>query len=185
LAACEHPTLVKEEMLKHAAEEFRHAYYLKQQMSKLQTHELKTYAMNSMLGGYYTLHYLQKLNLQVSKLLKRTYQLSGHAFNEAIYALNSYAIEVRAKALYPAYQKVLKSTGCRVTVRAIIIEEERHLEEMQALIHGLPHGQAMADAACRFEEALYQAWLQALLPSNPTKGIDQIKEFRRRPCAIY
>ena len=26
IAACEHPTLVKEEMLKHAAEEFRHAH---------------------------------------------------------------------------------------------------------------------------------------------------------------
>ena len=34
IAACEHPTLVKEEMLKHAAEEFRHAHHLKRQIDK-------------------------------------------------------------------------------------------------------------------------------------------------------
>ena len=35
IAACEHPTLVKEEMLKHAAEEFRHAFYLKKQLARI------------------------------------------------------------------------------------------------------------------------------------------------------
>lgn len=35
IASCEHPTKVKEEMLKHASEEFRHAFYLKKQLSRL------------------------------------------------------------------------------------------------------------------------------------------------------
>lgn len=35
IAACEHPTRVKEEMLKHAAEEFRHAFYLKKQLARI------------------------------------------------------------------------------------------------------------------------------------------------------
>lgn len=35
IAACEHPTLVKEEMLKHAAEEFRHALHLKRQIGRI------------------------------------------------------------------------------------------------------------------------------------------------------
>jgi hypothetical protein len=35
IASCEHPTAVKEEMLKHAAEEFRHAFYLKTQLNRI------------------------------------------------------------------------------------------------------------------------------------------------------
>ena len=35
IAMCEHKTLVKEEMLKHAAEEFRHAHDLKKQLLKI------------------------------------------------------------------------------------------------------------------------------------------------------
>ncbi|MGZ3633296.1 MAG: hypothetical protein ACXU9U_03630 [Parachlamydiaceae bacterium] len=43
IAACEHPTLVKEEMLKHAAEEFRHAHHLKRQLAKLSVDPFETY----------------------------------------------------------------------------------------------------------------------------------------------
>src|ERR1700761_1696107 len=62
IAACEHPTLVKEEMLKHAAEEFRHAHYLKRQIQKLSSDPLPTYSLSHMLGGTATLHYLSALD---------------------------------------------------------------------------------------------------------------------------
>lgn len=35
IAASEHPTQVKKEVLKHAAEEFLHAFYLKKQISRV------------------------------------------------------------------------------------------------------------------------------------------------------
>jgi bacterioferritin (cytochrome b1) len=58
IAACEHPTLVKEEMLKHAAEEFRHAHYLKCQIERISVEGIENYSLDLMLGGIVTLHYL-------------------------------------------------------------------------------------------------------------------------------
>ena len=43
IAACENPTLVKEEVLKHAAEEFRHAHYLKRQIARITAEPYPTY----------------------------------------------------------------------------------------------------------------------------------------------
>src|ERR1700758_2678612 len=59
IAVCEHPTLVKEEMLKHAAEEFRHAHHLKRQIDKINSFSLCDYSPHHILGGYQTLHYLR------------------------------------------------------------------------------------------------------------------------------
>jgi hypothetical protein len=58
IARCEHPTRVKEEMLKHAAEEFRHAHYLKQQIRKISGEDFDTYQLDKLLGGMLSLHYL-------------------------------------------------------------------------------------------------------------------------------
>src|SRR3984957_12933917 len=70
IAACQHPTLVKEEMLKHAAEEFRHAHHLKRQIQKVSSDLMDTYSLSYMLGGTATLHYLSHLGLKVSRYLK-------------------------------------------------------------------------------------------------------------------
>src|SRR5271170_3629580 len=52
ISACEHPTLVKEEMLKHAAEEFRHAHHLKKQIAKIPGGiTIEDYTLSSLLGG--------------------------------------------------------------------------------------------------------------------------------------
>src|ERR1700761_4524513 len=58
IAACEHPTLVKEEMLKHAAEEFRHAHHLKRQIGRVSSKSIETYSVSYILGETTTLHYL-------------------------------------------------------------------------------------------------------------------------------
>lgn len=99
IAACEHPTLVKEEMLKHAAEEFRHAHYLKRQIQRLSCDPMPTYSLSHMLGGMATLHYLSALDLKTSRYLK-TLKFSNQAIREMAYLLVTYAIELRAKELY-------------------------------------------------------------------------------------
>jgi bacterioferritin (cytochrome b1) len=43
ISACEHPTEVSLIQLKHAAEEHRHAYYLKKQILKISSEFCKTY----------------------------------------------------------------------------------------------------------------------------------------------
>ena len=95
IAACEHPTLVKEEMLKHATEEFRHAHHLKRQIERVSFSQMDTYSLSFMLGRTATLHYLAALDLRASRYLK-TLGLSKHSIKEAAYLLVTYAIELRA-----------------------------------------------------------------------------------------
>ena len=158
IAACEHPTLVKEEMLKHAAEEFRHAHHLKAQMKKLSSRFLDTYALGDMWGGMATLHYLDRLEVEVSR-----YCRSFGCMKAFIYPLVTYAIECRAGKLYPLYDRVLRHLRSRVTVKSILLEEEEHLQEMGRALEGLPGGAIHRAHVCAIEEGLSQRWLRALV----------------------
>lgn len=161
IAACEHPTLVKEEMLKHAAEEFRHAHHLKRQIRRITSSSLDTYSLSCMLGGTATLHYLTALDVHTSRYLKMR-GLSRTAIKEAAYLLVTYAIELRAEALYPIYDAVLRETNSRVTVRSIMLEEQEHLNEMHEGLKKLPDGSAHAKHICSLEHRLYERWLKNL-----------------------
>lgn len=161
IAACEHPTLVKEEMLKHAAEEFRHAHYLKRQIGRISPIPLDTYALPSLLGGIKTLHYLPSLDLQTCRYLKSC-TMPPHALKEAAYTLVTYAIECRAEALYPLYDEVLRKASSPVTVKSILLEEKDHLNEMRARLNTLPSGWLHAEAVCHFESTLCNSWLNFL-----------------------
>ncbi|MCH9627262.1 MAG: hypothetical protein S4CHLAM2_08970 [Chlamydiales bacterium] len=142
IAKAEHPTLVKQEMLKHAAEEFRHAHYLKQQIGKLTSSPPADYS--DLLGGHLTRRYLDRLELGVCRLT-----------TIKLYPLVTYAIEKRAQQLYPLYQKALKESGSKVTVMSIIKEEEGHLEEME-----LELGECLyKEHVCEIEEKIYQSWI--------------------------
>lgn len=158
IAACEHPTLVKEEMLKHAAEEFRHAHYLKRQIEKVSSEPMNTYSPSLMLGGMATLHYLGMLDLKVSRYLKAA-GLSKEAIKEAAYLLVTYAIELRAGELYLIYDKVLKEAKSKVTVKSILLEEKEHLNEMKEGLHQLPSGFIHAERVCVFEGELCRKWM--------------------------
>ena len=161
IAACEHPTLVREELLKHASEEFRHAHYLKRQIARV-THELMpNYTSAFILGGTSSLHYLSALDLKTSRYLKEA-GLAKSAIKEASYLLVTYAIELRAGELYPVYENLLRKTGSRVTVKSILLEEKEHLEEMIAGLHKLPNGFMHAEAICSFESYLCKKWLDAV-----------------------
>lgn len=161
IAACEHPTLVKEEMLKHAAEEFRHAHYLKRQIARVWSHPIDTYALSSMLGGVATLHYLHSLDVKTCRYLKRA-GLKPTAIKEFAYLLVTYAIELRAEEFYPLYDEALRKKGSKVTVKSILLEEKEHLREMREGLDALPSGWAHADVVCSFESTLCQQWLQAV-----------------------
>lgn len=161
IAACEHPTLVKEKMLKHAAEEFRHAHHLKKQMQKLKI-SMETYSLNHILGGIITLHYLPLLNLKTSRYLKKL-GLSKIAIKEAAYLLVTYAIELRADALYPIYDKALQKAQSSVIIKSILLEEKEHLEEMKEGLQCLPSGFIHAEQICAFEGDLYKNWLFSIM----------------------
>ncbi len=159
IASCEHPTLVREEMLKHAAEEFRHAHYLKKQIQRI-SRPIETYALPTLLGGIATLHYLNSLDLKTCRYL-RSQGLMSKAF---VYLLVTYAIELRAEMLYPLYHEVLRSARSPITVKSILLEEEEHLKEMREGLHNIPFGFHHAEQICAIEKTLFDNWLTALAP---------------------
>src|ERR1700712_4021232 len=95
ISASEDPLTVTYIILKHAAEEHRHAFYLKKQIEK--TEELcPTYAPEYLLAPAFSRYYLNQLDVQVCRYLKNEMGLIGKDLRFAAYLLVTYAIEVRA-----------------------------------------------------------------------------------------
>lgn len=159
IAACEHPTKVKCEMLKHAAEEFRHAYHLKLQISKVTSDNLLDYSEKFILGGAHTIFYLPKLDLQICRFLKHQHALSSNQIKEMAYLLVTYAIEKRASVLYAIYQQILVSMKSNVTMRAIIADEDQHLEDMETELAHFSNSSILMSTACAIETSLFHQWL--------------------------
>ncbi len=159
IASCEHPTWVKEEMLKHAAEEFRHAFYLKTQLHRL-GFSLQDYRLPHLLGGWAAYHYLDLLDLHTSRYLRA----SGRSLTETkqlAYFLVTYAIELRASELYPIYQSILKQHASKVQVQSILLEEKEHLQEMERALNAIAHSAKLIEMVCRIEATLCTSWLHA------------------------
>ncbi|MEP0986078.1 hypothetical protein [Ekhidna sp.] len=130
ISACEHDQLVDEIVLKHAAEEARHAYYLKSQIKKTGFQGCQTYQVHELLAPVQSSQYLHALDTFISRYLKNELGFSGNELRYAAYLLVTYAIEVRADELYPIYEEVLRETDSKISVRMIVVEEQGHLEEM-------------------------------------------------------
>ncbi|MGB4774896.1 MAG: hypothetical protein WBP45_06980 [Daejeonella sp.] len=163
ISASEHKTDVNLIILKHAAEEHRHAYYLKKQLSKLDSTICPTYANEYLLAPHNSRYYLNMLDIQVCKYLKSELNLSGNDLKFAAYLLVTYAIELRADELYPIYQEVLDNTRSKVNVKSIILEEEGHLEEMIKQLQDFsPNWKIYANQAVEFEVKLFKGWLLGL-----------------------
>lgn len=162
IAACEHPTLVKEEMLKHAAEEFRHAHYLKRQISRVTQEPFPDYSLPYLLGGFKTLHYLDSLDCQTCRFLKQQPSLSPADQKALAYLLVTYAIECRAALLYPLYDACLKRVSSTVTVKSILLEEKEHLREMQEGLSSFPNGLLFAAHIQSIEDTIYTEWVAKL-----------------------
>lgn len=158
---CEHPVFVSETILKHAAEEARHAYFLKKQIKKMAKNACPTYERKYLLAPKSSLTYLHRLDIQVSRYLKENYDFTIDKLKFAAYLLVTYAIEVRADALYPVYQAALTQKNCPVSVRNIIVEEEQHLAEMNRQLDELfEDSDTNRTAVCAMEGQLFDTWIK-------------------------
>jgi len=163
ISACEDPETVTYIILKHAAEEHRHAFYLKKQIEKVKSANCPTYNGDYLIAPKSSKYYLNQLDVDVCRYLKRELDLSGKELRFAAYLLVTYAIEVRADELYPVYQEELDKTGSKVNVKSIILEEEGHLEEMiNQLKTFSPDWQIHADKAVAMETRLFNQWVDQL-----------------------
>ena len=163
ISKCEHPTLVSQIQLKHAAEEHRHAYYLKKQIGKINPALCKTYESTELLAPVATSQYLHSLDIKACRYLQKAFNLNKTDIKYAAYLFVTYAIEVRADELYPVYQQALTEASSKIMVKSIILEEEGHLEEM---IHQLnefsPDWKHHADHILNIEKGLHEEWINAI-----------------------
>ncbi|ETZ21545.1 hypothetical protein [Pedobacter sp. V48] len=163
ISASEHKEKVNLIILKHAAEEHRHAYYLKKQLDKLDGDLCKTYTSDELLAPNDTKFYLNALDVAVCRYLKQHFNLSGYELKFAAYLFVTYAIEVRADELYPVYQDVLTAASSKVTVKSIILEEEGHLEEMLNQLRSFDADwEKHAELVIKIEQDMFNSWMQNL-----------------------
>jgi len=163
ISACEDPETVTYIILKHAAEEHRHAFYLKKQIEKVGAANCPTYSPQYLLAASSSRHYLNQLDVDACRYLKRELGLKGRELRFAAYLLVTYAIEVRADELYPVYQDALDKVSSKVNVKSIILEEEGHLEEMINQLKSFsPDWQYHADKAVEMESKLFHEWIAEL-----------------------
>lgn len=150
-------------VLKHAAEEARHAYYLKKLIGKLDTKACPDYTYPYLIAPVETHQYLNRLDVEACRYLKETMALQGRAMMHGAYLLVTYAIEVRADMLYGIYQDALTRHKSKVNVKSIIAEEEGHLEEMQRMLISFhPDWERIAADVCRIEDRLFKQWIVAV-----------------------
>ncbi|MDQ1096241.1 MULTISPECIES: hypothetical protein [Chryseobacterium] len=163
ISACEHVSEVSLIQLKHAAEEHRHAYYLKKQIGKLNAELCMTYKSHELLAATATRHYLHALDIRACRYLLHHFKLNPDELRYAAYLFVTYAIEVRADQLYPVYQQILTENNSRIMVKSIILEEEGHLEEMISQLCGFSADwKDHADCIVKIEEELHREWLNSI-----------------------
>src|SRR5690554_623866 len=163
ISASEHPETVSLMILKHAAEEHRHAYYLKKQLDRIAPGICSTYARESLIAPAESRSYLNMLDVLTSRYLKQEMGISGTNLRFAAYLFVTYAIELRADELYPLYQRELSYIQHKVTVKSIILEEAGHLEEMIVQLADFSTDwKSHADVIIDIEHRLFKKWIAAI-----------------------
>ncbi len=123
---------MNESLLRHAAEEARHAHFFKKMAGKID-HMPATYEWENLLAGYSAFRYFQNLDLMVQRSVEDS-QLTNREFSYRCYQYTSLIIEERAGWLYHIYREVLANNGNLFSLDSVIAEEEKHLEDA---IHSL------------------------------------------------
>jgi hypothetical protein len=159
----EHPVTCDIIVLKHAAEEARHAYYLKKLIGKLEGVHCPDYSAPYLLAPIESYQYLHMLDVVACRYLKDKLGLSGRALKHGAYLLVTYSIEVRADMLYGIYQEALSRHSSKVNVKSIIAEEEGHLAEMERMLKEFrADWQQLAEDMCVLEDQLFMRWVAAI-----------------------
>ncbi len=153
-------SVLDETLLRHIAEEARHAHIFKRLSLRAEPDLCTSYANEHLFCGDASRNYFQSLDTAV------------HAYvQEAIYQqvpLVTYLcvttlIEIRATQIYEIYEELLRKASSPLSLRTVLAEEDRHLEEMAVgFSHcGFDWG-AHAPRLTRIESDLMRPWLSAL-----------------------
>ncbi len=148
-----HPTL---EVLKHAHEEARHAFFFRKQICALNGNpDLK----RSLLGGLKTKNYLNNLDVQIMKCLRDELSPKKEDLYFYSYLLTTFAIEVRADSLFGLYEQILRFNNSPITLSSIIKEEANHLFEIEKEIDKIEFLAPFKKISCHMENILFNSFI--------------------------
>jgi hypothetical protein len=149
--------------LEHLLDEAVHALRLKKAalaVAAAAPEDVRTFSDVHTLAGDAGERYFQALDRRAEEILL---DLPEEGRPEANYLLTSAAIEVRAQAFYPLYERALKARGTSISIASILKDEARHLAEMgAALERALPDWRRRLEAVLDREAALFAGFLAAV-----------------------
>ena len=164
------------EGVQHIVEEASHALKLKKAAVKLQggsQQGIRTYSADDTLAGDGAEDYLQGVDRACEKLLE-SFGFGEPLRSEANYLLSTLAIEIRAEAFYPLYEKILRQADAPFSVRSILKDEVRHLAEMARRtqeLFGDPWRDLMDDAV-EAESTCFDAWVEVIAQAAAAMPVD-------------
>lgn len=148
-----------ETMLRHIAEEARHAYIFKRLSQRIMPHAHPTYATESLFAGEASKYYFQSLDHSTHTYL----QSKGFDNTLLTYLCVTTLVEIRATQLYSIYEEILRAQNSVISLKAVLAEEGRHLEDMHAAFdqHRFDWG-SHSTALGQMEAPLFTDWVEAL-----------------------
>ena len=115
--------ILTQDILKHLAEETRHAFFFKREAEKLAGHGLEGYSDAETLASGSGKLYFGRLDSSLTRPLGKVHAETG-------YLWVSLVIELRAIWVYRLYQKAVTEVGYPLPLKGIIAEEDKHLIDM-------------------------------------------------------
>lgn len=139
-------------VLKHLAEETRHAAFLKKAAETIAGRSLG-FSPAELLGYQYVRSYLDRLDALITREVSRP----------NAYSNMSYVIEVRALWFYTLYHEVSAALGRAPNLKGLIAEERRHLDQMAERIRATSSGASQRlSSFLLMESGLFKKLLMAM-----------------------
>lgn len=145
----------EQEILQHAAEEFRHAFFFHRQIQKLESPIQNTPLFCKGISA----HYLTLLELNIIRDLRG---LNYQALKKGAYLLTTWAIEKRALEVYETYEELLRKFESPISIRSILREENGHLFQIEKEIEKESLLLHATEKARSSETKIYTKFLEAL-----------------------
>ena len=149
IMACRAMTEPDHDILKHLAEETRHAHFFKRAAEKLARRPLDYSHPNTMACAS-ARSYMGRLDAEIARVLAKPAPVLPYLYMSLI-------VELRAVWTYRLYQAVLTEENTGLTLKSILAEEELHLSAMLARLTQMDSDAAARIALfSRFEEVRFR-----------------------------
>jgi hypothetical protein len=117
-------TALTQEVLKHLAEETRHAAFFKREAERVAGAAIESYSDDETICAAAARGYFGRLDARLTAMLP------AGAPAKTPYLWVSLIIELRAVWIYNRYQRELAQVGFPLSLRGVLAEEERHLTDL-------------------------------------------------------